>query len=228
MNRYRKAFTLIELLVVVSIISLLVSILLPALSKAREAGKQAVCSSNLRTLGTLNQVYLTEHDGVWVPGFTTQQYGMWYVSNGTTHAGFYISWMDLIGGATFPKLFDCPSIKQQEANDYILSLMPPDYPYDYPVELNYIYNTYLFWVLEGAPKSRRFDGVMRRPADFACFMDGRAVGQGYAYACSWDIRVGNLAFPHNNRSNVAFCDGHVEICESLDLEKDEVWIWLED
>jgi prepilin-type N-terminal cleavage/methylation domain-containing protein/prepilin-type processing-associated H-X9-DG protein len=46
----RAAFTLIELLVVISVIALLMTILLPALGRARESGKRTVCLSNLKTL----------------------------------------------------------------------------------------------------------------------------------------------------------------------------------
>jgi prepilin-type N-terminal cleavage/methylation domain-containing protein/prepilin-type processing-associated H-X9-DG protein len=52
MKTRRNGFTLIELLVVISIIALLVSILLPALSGARDAAKAGVCSVQLRGLGT--------------------------------------------------------------------------------------------------------------------------------------------------------------------------------
>lgn len=53
-----RAFTLIELLVVVAIVTLLISILLPALNRARQQGKATVCLSHLRSLGTALQTYL--------------------------------------------------------------------------------------------------------------------------------------------------------------------------
>ncbi len=53
-------FTLIELLVVVAIIAVLVAILLPAISKAREIARRAVCGSNLRQLGTGLAIYEQE------------------------------------------------------------------------------------------------------------------------------------------------------------------------
>lgn len=61
---YRRAFTLIELLVVISIISLLIAILLPVLGSAREAGRGAVCLSNMRQMALAATNYAYENKSI--------------------------------------------------------------------------------------------------------------------------------------------------------------------
>ena len=58
MPHSKRAFTLIELLVVIAIVTMLVAILLPSLSSARNAAKSGVCLSNLKRLGTGMTLYV--------------------------------------------------------------------------------------------------------------------------------------------------------------------------
>ena len=74
----RKAFTLVELLVVIAIIALLVSILLPAISKSREQARRVVCASDLRQMGILLEYYCEDNEN-----FYPQPYSSNYPWSGT-------------------------------------------------------------------------------------------------------------------------------------------------
>lgn len=60
--KYPLEFTLIELLITIAIIAILVGMLLPALNRARESGRTASCTGNIRQIGVAMQSYASDHD----------------------------------------------------------------------------------------------------------------------------------------------------------------------
>ena len=106
----KKGFTLIELLVVISIIALLVSILMPALSKAREQARKTVCASNLRSNALALRIY-SEQNNDKLPTQSPTGWWPWDLS-------YWTSDIILKNGAE-PEIFYCPANKAlSDENDY--------------------------------------------------------------------------------------------------------------
>lgn len=104
MKRHSKSgFTLVELLVVIGIIALLISILLPALNKAREAANTIKCSSNLRSIGQGIANYLANYNSAFPAsnfyvGLTISG-GPYGVQTPATPTSGYVHWSSYLYGS---------------------------------------------------------------------------------------------------------------------------------
>src|ERR1051325_7516194 len=75
---YRRAFTLVELLVVIGMIALLISILMPSLSKARKAAASTKCLAFVRPVGTALTIYMNDHKNRGIPYYSsTDELSLW-------------------------------------------------------------------------------------------------------------------------------------------------------
>ncbi len=112
-QKYRRdhpaAFTLVELLVVIGIIALLIGILMPTLSKAREAGQRTKCLSNLRQVGQSLMMYATEYKGKIPIGYNNDGWGGYhiYVKSGDYYP--VQGHLFLAGYMDSPEAYYCPT-----------------------------------------------------------------------------------------------------------------------
>jgi prepilin-type N-terminal cleavage/methylation domain-containing protein/prepilin-type processing-associated H-X9-DG protein len=120
-NRFIRGFTLVELLVVIGIIALLISILLPALNRARVAAGTVACLSNMRQIGLAWRQYQVDNDGWIVPchrQFLNSGWGGDYWSNINDADTFrYARWYNFLERYTRTyEVFNCPTIYSSNVN----------------------------------------------------------------------------------------------------------------
>ena len=186
-SRQSHAFTLVELLVVIGIIALLVSILLPTLSRAREAGYKVKCLSNLRQLAQANSMYSSQWKGWAVPdilgngndfwpGTTTKSRAIWLNNNPFRRNLNVPEWIAGNGQSNhYPEGMVCPSaLRSHEQSSKAGATMQFSYGYN-SVNANYTGVPILVLPTGAAGVDIEFRGIkynrVRRPSDKIMFAD---------------------------------------------------------
>ena len=217
-------FTLIELLVVIAIISLLVSILLPSLNRAKQLAVGVICASNLRHVDQSMMMYAIDHDDTFFPPYVQPasvfvlgpQWGKMteVVSNVNWTGPLYDQYV------TNGWMFTCPSMKSQ---DEVYALNHPGsewYPHQWWA--NQVYGCAGDkpgggWAANWfhGPDDIPDPGSTIHFADsIYCPPDGE-VWESYVLARDRingtnDPVRSSLNIRHTDKANVAFYDGHVE------------------
>ena len=110
-HRRNNAFTLVELLVVIGIIAILISVLLPALARARESANRAACLSNMRTIAQTILIYAHDNRQQVTLGCRGDLYQWNYAVVAENGVRRYMCWgpLYLANLIKSPKAFYCPS-----------------------------------------------------------------------------------------------------------------------
>ena len=192
-------FTLIELLVVIAIIAILAAMLMPALNKAREMAKASSCQNNLKQQGVAVFTYADDYKG---------HYPVYDISMNGAYAVVLNPYMGIRGNVS-EKYFNPRFGPKKTATPYNGS--PAFYC---PAKNNTTkaarYVDYGAYHSQWEPRAEHLKiFLLKKPSVSILRLDSQN-GIGVTTCGLGNINaVNNISFPHSNRSNTLYFDGHV-------------------
>jgi prepilin-type N-terminal cleavage/methylation domain-containing protein/prepilin-type processing-associated H-X9-DG protein len=196
----RQGFTLVELLVVVAIISILASLLLPAVIQAKARARRIQCASDLKQIGLAYHMFLHDHDNKLPMEVSTNDGGTLEFLQGAYLAGGmfdYKHFQVLSNYLNTPSLVWCPSDRARSPADFFPPLQNSNVSYFVGANADYATPTSM---LAG---DRNITNTLAGGGSII-FLNGSP-------GLSWTTDI------HVSKGNVLFADGSVELLNSAQL-----------
>jgi len=212
--RPHRGFTLTELLVVIGVIALLIGILLPTLSRAREASRKTQCLANLKTLGEAHHMYAQAWNGklpdgnpYWQDPVTKLWVSKWDDAQGQNDVLAYFANQFVKAPATF----HCPSdVSPQPAK-----IVTADYELDDSAHVSFEF--YSIWFPGDRP------AILSKLKGRAPLVWDQDAGEPVSPISGNPLKPNNSPLRnHKGGGNVVYSDGHAEWLDRR-LWEDQSW-----
>lgn len=211
-SRHCQGFTLIELLVVISIIALLVALLLPALSGARETAVSLQCKNQMKQIGIAHELYINDYKE-YLPSYIYPTLPEHLTGTGmsSNSAGYYLPAVD--GSARADTVFYCPAYAGYAIAPYREFGSNPMYGWSTYTHNRWVGRNKAPWeaVRDPSDPALKKIGDIKRPSVKGLLMDGTHENDTVTHAYQYWFSVEKTLNRHVGFSdNYLYFDGHVQ------------------
>lgn len=232
MEKSKKFFTLIELLVVIGIVSVLASMLLPALNQARDKAKSLQCLNNLKQFGTATAMYLGDnqdyfpvcnYDSVNYPN--RDHYGVFFMDADGSNREFKAYWGAMLWSyINKVEVYNCPvdsplnNNKTNFQNSYGINIGNGSGQYGDQSGVTHNYNTSNKIMQIKKPSS--LVNICERSKERNSGIFNNAMSEMALYFVNLNLEG---MFAHQAGFNIVYADGHCSWERAIEMKASRYW-----